>query len=509
MRWLFPAGGLLLAGLVAAAYGLGILWNPGRGEPEPPPRAAAGWHSTPCWANAGWSVRQTCAWFLPPERGADNDAALPVVVLQHSALTRSDRATLVVMGGPGSASYLDPDALPYWREWQDSLGLDHDMVLYDQRGTGLSYPRLHCPDLDALELGQLSRRMDADAAWAEYEPLLLDCVQRVPEADRAAGLFGTPTAARDLRALAAALQRTLGYREVNLYGVSYGARLVAHAASEPDPGVGRAVLDSHYPPGMDLYLDYPGTFARILDAFIAQCMDDGDCQRDPDQLRALFDRALQHAERQDLRVSLPSADWGLEGVADPFEVVLDASTLFSLVEHMLFADAGPQQIEARLERFLDDDLDDDWHALVEDWVLNLYDPDFSTTQHMLVQCRDNPAIRAEDELAALQAFPAWRPALQRADAAFSFCARAGVTPDPLQRRPLQVPTLLVAAEFDPRTPADIAVAAVRADPAVEILQRPVAGHGVVDFDACAAQAVGAFLNSGARAATQDCVLASE
>jgi pimeloyl-ACP methyl ester carboxylesterase len=61
---------------------------------------------------------------------------------------------------------------------------------------------------------------------------------------------------------------------------------------------------------------------------------------------------------------------------------------------------------------------------------------------------------------------------------------------------LELPTLLLAAQFDPRTPASLALPAAKAFPHLHVLSLPITGHPVVEYDACASRAAGAFLNDG-------------
>ncbi len=485
---------LLLAVLLIVASLWLLRWHPS--DPANEPAAVApdrgSWAAVGCWFDEGWFSASACAWLWPSLQDADEATALPVVRLQRSLFGPSRRATVYLSGGPGGNSYLYREGVDLWREWMDRLALDHDLILYDQRGTGYAEPSLPCPTVDEASRAMLDQDLDPDAQWAQLEPLLLACAEQVDPADRARGLYSTATAAQDLRELVAALKREWGYADVGVYGVSYGTRLAAEAFQTGDDGVDRIVLDSFYPAGVDLMLAFPETFARQLRDFETRCRQREDrCGLDAQPLRELLAAALAATDAQPRRIEV---DDELTGARQA--VRIDAPTLFGMVEHVLYADSESEALPQRLREFIANELGEAWTAIVVEWLWAEYDPEFSLLAHLLIECRDNPPSRPEDELAALQAHPDWLTALRRPAASFALCERLGVTPEPLRLRASNLPTLLIAAELDPRTPSDVALAASGGFAQLQTLVLPIAGHSVVDYDDCAAAAAGAFLNRG-------------
>jgi pimeloyl-ACP methyl ester carboxylesterase len=443
-----------------------------------------------CWFRGGWLRRERCAWFYPSLRGSDEAHALPVVALQRRMFGRaSERATVYLTGGPGGNNYLYQEGIAYWREWMHRVDLDHDLVLYDARGSGASWPRLDCPELEPLERSLLHAPFDRDLRWAVYEPVVLACMERIPEADRAAGLYSTASAGRDLRELVQALRRQFGYRDISVYGVSYGTRLALEALADAPDLVDAVVLDSPYPPGVDLMLGFADAFAAIL----VRLETDGVALREP------LDRALRAVEAAPPVVTVEDPWTEL-----PQPVRVDAAVLMALVEHALYADLEVAALVDMLEEAATGEIGDAWHPLLIDWLWAAMDPEFSLLAFLLIECRDNPAIGRDDEEAVLDRHPAWREALRSPEQMFSFCERAGVTPAPLVPRGLKQPTLILAADLDPRTPADLVLPYLQALPQATVLRLPIAGHGVADIDDCGARATGIFLNSGGRAGMPAC-----
>lgn len=491
--------------VVALALLTSLLWLgwallPRNEVPRAPPRPTDGqWQDSACWFNERPSRHAGCAWLYPSIQGVGDDAALPVVRLQRSFWRASRRATVYLMGGPGGDSYLYRGGIGFWRDWMDRVGLDHDLVLYDQRGSGYAEPALECEPLDGIARSLLDAGLDIEAQWTRVEAVLTRCAAQVPAADRAAGLYSTATAAQDLRELIQTLRTRWGYEEIAVFGVSYGSRLAVEALAEPIEGVSRVLLDSYYPVGVDLNLAFPDSFAALLAHFEANCRAADDCTIPAEGLRGLLARALAVANRSPRRIET----WDFLIESDQ-AVLIDAPTLISLVEHALYADLDSGALPLRMREFIDGNLGEDWQLLVSDWLYANFDPGFSLLSYLLIECRDNAPTTPEQGLAVLARHPDWQAALRQAPDSFRLCERFGVSPRPLTPRTPAVPTLLLAAQFDPRTPAAIALRAARDFPDLQTLVLPIAGHSVVDFDDCAAAVAGRFLNSGRVSGAENC-----
>ena len=508
-------GNLLLAVLIVLAFSLIWIWPQDR-PAEPPKRpiaeqdaasaaaTRADWLEADCWFAEPWSDlvsfhRPRCAWLYPSVKDSNGEpAALPIVLLHQQRFRRpSQRATVYVMGGPGGSSWLSAEGVRGWAEWSKHLGLDHDLVLYDQRGTGYARPPIDCPELDQLSWQQLDSEADNDSLWADYEAVLSDCAEQIPEADRASGLYSTATNAQDLRELIAALKRELGYQSVNVYGVSYGTRLAMVALADPQAGAEAVVLDSLYPPGVDLDGSFADYFADLLNRAAGHCVDTGHCQPTM-QLRSTLDQALAELASRPQRLSV-QAEW----LETPQMVRIDDAQLMALVKHSLYAGIEVDELERLLVEAVDAQLQG-WQPWIDDWLWANTDTEFDMLTLHLTECRDNPRLDPAIEAAALARQPSWRHALASPERSFMLCDVLGVPAAPLSPVQLEIPVLALAAEFDPRTPADLGLAAVQSYPKLQQLRRPLSGHGLVDIDDCAAKSVGQFLNHGGRYRLRQC-----
>ncbi|MBD8527159.1 alpha/beta fold hydrolase [Pseudomarimonas arenosa] len=506
------------AGVVIAAVLVLLLWGgawrtPGSGPPPPPAVPASGsfdplldvdWLGADCWFEESWIdrlsfARSSCGWLYPSTRDSlGQRAALPVVILHQQRFRRpTSRATVYVMGGPGGSSWLSSEGIVGWTDWSHRLGLDHDLVLYDQRGTGYSQPPLECPELESLGWDQLDSDADRDALWAEYERVIKGCAEQIPSADRAAGLYSTATNARDLRELIASLKRDLGYQQISVYGVSYGTRLAMTALADAAVSVDAVVLDSLYPPGLDLVAPFADHFAAVIDAAGRHCIEQQRCAGSM-QLRELLDRVLRRLGDHPQRFTVNAA-W----LQKPVTLRIDDAVMITLVEHAMYAAWDLADLHDMLSGSAEGNLEP-WREVIEEWLWVSMDPDFDMLTLHAVECRDNPPLDPAVEAAALARQPSWASALRSPKRSFVLCEQLGVSPRPLTAAQFDIPVLALAAEFDPRTPVQPGVAALESYPHVQWLRLPITGHGLVDVDECAAQSTGQFLNRGGAHRVERC-----
>ena len=172
----------------------------------------------------------------------------------------------VLAGGPGQAG---SDILPVIDAAFRRVRATRDIVLIDQRGTGLS-GKLDCkspPDIDTMT----EEQMDADVRR---------CIGRIGAPyDK----YTTDAAARDIEKVRLAL----GYRQINLWGGSYGTRLGQHYARLYPANVRTLILDGVAAP--DQIIPAGGRDAQAaLETTFRQCESDAACKRTFPALRSEF-----------------------------------------------------------------------------------------------------------------------------------------------------------------------------------------------------------------------------
>lgn len=163
---------------------------------------------------------------------------------------------LVLAGGPGQAAMdLGPLLDTAFRE----LRKRRDVLLVDQRGTGRSAP------LDCAIPVEAIGRGDTAAVQAR----LRTCLAGMAEDPRH---YHTSAALADFEDV----RRALGYRQINLWGGSYGTRTALLYARRYPGSVRSMVLDSVAPPDIRILLSSAHSEAA-LDRLQAECARDRAC----------------------------------------------------------------------------------------------------------------------------------------------------------------------------------------------------------------------------------------
>lgn len=156
-------------------------------------------------------------------------------------------------GGPGGSAL---SAIDYWATFY--MRQNRDIIIFDQRGAGYSYPRLVCDDIDE---DNTDMQALADCR-AQFEADGVDLAD-----------FNTINNANDV----SDLMVTLGYPEWNLFGVSYGTRLALNIMRDFPDGIRSVIIDAVYPPVVNAYEELPMNGYRSFQQLFADCLADSAC----------------------------------------------------------------------------------------------------------------------------------------------------------------------------------------------------------------------------------------
>ena len=202
-------------------------------------------------------ARVECGHLIVPEvrdRPAGRTVRLAVMIVR--AAEAAGRPPLVFLhGGPGLNAIASRFPINAVR-W--GLSRHRDVIIYDQRGSGLSEPNL-CPEVVARS-GDVAHQNDPAA-------IARACVTSL----RAAGIdpAGFSTSANVADAID--LRRSLGYRVWDVYGVSYGSRLAQELMRADGSAIRAVVLDRPMPPGARFYAEQRRSFQMALERVFRAC----------------------------------------------------------------------------------------------------------------------------------------------------------------------------------------------------------------------------------------------
>jgi pimeloyl-ACP methyl ester carboxylesterase len=422
--------------------------------------------------------------FHPPGGAAKPD---PIIYLQ---------------GGPG-ASALELLYLSFDRLFVPVLAAGRDLILFDQRGVGRSQPALDCPQASDLGLELLDHELDGQVLTdAEMDELLREayraCAQELSAvADLAA--YHTLASAADVNDLRLAL----GYDRVNLWGASYGTRLALEVMRDYPAGVRSVVLDSVYPPDVDMYLEAPGNLDRALGLLFDACAADAACNAPFPDLRQRFLDTLARLDAAPAHTVVTNPL-----TRESHAAVLTGDAMFGVVFQLLYdAEALPV-----LPQLIDDASRGDLGALSRIYGALVAQRTVSSPgMSFSVQCHDEITFSSLEQLeAGLARYPDLAPYMRETMLgvpAYDVCTYwpAGHAA-PAENEPVSsgIPSLVMQGEHDPITPPAWGRHAAETLANAYLFVYPAVAHGAITSE-CARTMMLAFLNNPQAAPPDACL----
>lgn len=384
-----------------------------------------------------------CGYLVVPENRARANSALiqlHVAIFQSTAEGPSPDPVVHLAGGPGSSSL---DVASYLFDQGLGAILDRrDFILFDQRGTGYSQPRLDCPERDALTPTLLSGTLSADESLQKTVEAFHGCHDRLSTQGIDLSAYNSAASAADLNDLRLAL----GYNQLNLYGDSYGTRLALTAMRDFPQAVRSVVLDSTYPLEVNLYTTLAPNAERAFNVLFDECAADPTCNASYPDLRKTFYNLVDQLNASPVMVSL-----SVGGVDYP--VLLDGSRLIDV----LFVGLYNPVVTASMPKMIYQVQRGEYSILRE--RLRLYfDTSGALGMGTSVQCAEEVPFNSFDDVSA--AAQGVQPEIaaffsESVQYLFNVCRDwTGIVPDPRENQPVasDIPTLILAGEFDPITP---------------------------------------------------------
>lgn len=454
---------------------------------DAPAAQAATFEEAACEFEAAPGREVRCGYLVVPEARDDpanqNEVRLHVAIFASESANPQPDPIIYLEGGPGGDAL---EAVPYSFEDRFAPFLaDRDLIMFDQRGTGYSQPSLDCPEYRELSLEMLDQVLPAEEDERLFVEVMDDCRQRLLAEGVALEAYDSAASAADLDDL----RQALGYEEWNLLGISYGTRLALTTMRDYPQGLRSVVLDSTYPPQANIVSETPGNLARALDAFFAACAADAACDAAYPDLRAFFFDLVQRVN--DTPISVPVFH-ALNG--ERYEARLVGDDLLGVLFQGLYS----EEIIPLLPQFIYDTAAGDYDllsALLSNLIIN--DEFLSIGMNFSVQCQEElPFTEPEEALAAAQAYPElesyFETSATSGQTAFAVCALWDVPAAPAienEQVASDIPTLILAGEYDPITPPAWGQLAAASLPNSSFVLFPGLAHGVSLAGECPRQIV--------------------
>ena len=255
--------------------------------------------------------------------------SLKVVVFAATGPNPQTDPFVYIPGGPGSSATEDA---PYLAKPFARLREQRDLLFVDQRGTGGSNP-LNCKFFDEADpqsfLGYFFPLNDVRKCREDLEP----------KADLK--LYTTSIAMDDLDDVRAAL----GYKQLNLYGASYGTRASLVYLRQHEAHVRTVTLFGVSPTNQFMPRIFPQDTERALQGVLTECATDAQCGKAFPNLRAEAKIVLERLVKAPVEVELTrevDRNDNQPKTAAPakFKVMLSRDLVAEAIRYMLYNPAA-------------------------------------------------------------------------------------------------------------------------------------------------------------------------
>ncbi|HET9275291.1 MAG TPA: alpha/beta fold hydrolase [Gemmatimonadales bacterium] len=436
------------------------------------------------WA-AGVNVE--CRWLVVPQfRNSQDTAQMRLFVVVLRAARPTGKPPLVMLhGGPGESALLP---MVRWGRGQGTLV--RDIVVYDQRGAGLSEPD-PCP-------GYAARLRDPPAidgadtgSRGVLRALARECVSTM----RARGLdpaaYSTTENVADLLDLRVAL----GYDRWDLYGVSYGARLALEAMRRDPNGIRAVTLDRPVPPGA-VEAEAPLATQRALARVLAACNRNVECRTTYPELEQTLLEVYDTLSRAP--VAVPATDGSSR------QIVVDGASFVNALRQLLRSREGVAFLPLLLHELRNGDRTRAAGQLTSFGGAGRGRAGRAT--FWLVQCYDQYGATYTADLAAARSMVS-RPLSRLADNLQECPIWQERSAKPTEGAPLlsEIPTLVLTGEFDARTPVEFGRRIAANLPHSYLFELPGETHSPARPSACRAAIIAEFANDPRRRPAAACI----
>ena len=428
----------------------------------------------------------SCGYVTVPENRTTNDGQqvkLAVAVFkapQYMSSVDPD-PVLRLDGGPGGPS-LDNWAHYITASNYNTFIFHHDVIMFDQRGTGYSTPSLKCPELIALQ--------DSSAAGGAqtYEQAAHTCYNRLVAQGIDLNGFNTLQNAADV----ADIIHALGYQQMTLYGVSYGTRLALTTMRLYPSVVHAVVLDSVYPPERNRD-DLPSDAQRVFTVLFQGCAKDPTCKAKYPNLQTVFYNLVDQLNAHPITFGTQDFTTGQQ-----YTVHFAGDDLISWVFSTLYATslipAIPQtifQIKAH-----------NYTQLSEIYGEIVFDDTFSDGMFYSAECSEDWPFLTQQNITASEKniTPQIAKVFGQEDEEqeYSICQFWKVQQVPAAQKQQvvsSIPTLIVTGEYDPITPPANGQEVEKTLSHSYFFEFPGQGHGQQYSSPCSDQIISAFYDN--------------
>jgi pimeloyl-ACP methyl ester carboxylesterase len=450
---------------------------------------------------AGRDVR--CGFVVVPEDHAAPDGPnirVAVAIFPSPAPHPAPDPFVFLQGGPGGALISDFGSAITKQNRTTDYPANRDVILVDQRGTGLSQPSLACKETTELDYRTLDKNLSMQQEAALSVKAVQQCHSRLAASGINLNAYTTLANAADV----ADLRTALGYPALNLYSVSYGTRVALTVMRTHPQGIRSVILDSVEPPGVNAITSPLFSTARAFGVLFAGCAADPACNAAFPNLEQTFYGVVHRLDAEPVTIQTK------DQAGKTYSVLLTGNRFIDLLFSALYVTPFIPALPAMIA------LADHGNFRIPSAVyglLMLTDASLNQGVFYSVECgEDAPFTTAQQVVNGGRVLnPVIRPDVVVGQLTeLQICRKWDVRAVPAsQRQPVSsaIPTLILSGEYDPITPPAASLQAAKTLPHSYRFVFPGTGHGVYQTHSCPNHIVVAFENDPAHAPDASCIAA--
>ena len=231
-------------------------------------------------------IRVQCGYLIVPENRNKADSPsirVHVAIFKSTSPNPKPDPVIYVAGGGGVDQLGSTDY--YLNQVGNDILKERDFIMYNQRGSYRNEPSLVCPDLTSFNFTLAKQNLTAHEKADLRVKKILECHNNLLSQGIDLTAYNTLETAADVKDL----WTVLGYAEVNLYGTSSGTRTILTVMRNHPEGVRSVILDSVFPPQVNLYSTVSLSVNRVFSLMFEDCVAQPGCsQKYPDLKETFF-----------------------------------------------------------------------------------------------------------------------------------------------------------------------------------------------------------------------------
>lgn len=372
------------------------------------------------------------------------------------------------------------------------LNRDRDVIFMSQRGTYSADPALTCRNVDEFNARATGLVYDAPSTEREHVAATKACREKLAASGADLSAYNDIESAADY----ADLRTTLGLKEWNVYGISYGTQLALVYMRLHPGGIRSVGIDGILPPSTGGSAVTWSAAKQGFDGVFKACAEQPDCNRRYPNLSATFERLVRELEAKPVTTTITLPDSQKQ-----VKVVLDGGALVNWM-------TAATHVAPQVPRALDELANGKPQRIAEQWAGGKYSPQaIGRLSHGLVYgvfCSGWTPYETQAEAlrAGQKTYPSFPRSVQaQAPLLTSLRPDCDVWNVPAAPRSIRdvtesdIPTLAISGGFDAQTAAANGPYVARTLPNATVVTIPYVAHVVFATSKCAQSITVSFFDT--------------